>query len=305
MKVIGHRGAAGYVPENTLEGFQTAFEMGADVVELDIVPTRDGVLLVRHEGELELTTNIAEIVEFQDRCSFDANGTPHWLAENFTRNELRVLHARERYPEVRLASAVQDDLYLVSSLSEVFNDSRFAGKSFIIELKHAQRYKALGLDMVKILEECMLESAFPHGIDVSFESFDWETCVRLMKLFPELNIVYALDAAHWERMYSDDVSQQDAAAEDFVAKTLSAGFASVACSFDLLVDVSAGGSGLETQLYRRLEASPLLTYGFTASDDLGAMGAPAGKDYWEWLSGWGLAGVFTDQPDKLHAARLV
>ncbi len=284
-----------------MEGFQAAFNMGADAVELDIIPTADGKLLVRHESQLELTTNITETENLRDRCTMDENGEPTWLAEHFTENELRALHARERYRELRPTSAAQNDLYMVPFLTDVFNDPRFSGKSFIVELKHAKKYAALGFNMVNLVEECVLTNALPHSLDISLESFDLDTCVQLVNLFPELRVIHAVDNHNWNMAHKHSNEQETA--ENFIANMESKGLTTLALGFDLLFNLTPDDSTYTpTQLFTHLQQSNLTVYGFTASDDLHKPETLSEEDYWAMLASSPLDGIFTDHPDKLRAA---
>ena len=102
--VIGHRGASGYRPEHTLESYRLAAEMGADYIEPDLVSTKDGVLVARHEPEIGGTTNVADHPEFAARKTTKViDGVPFtgWFTEDFTLKELKTLYARERIPQTR------------------------------------------------------------------------------------------------------------------------------------------------------------------------------------------------------------
>src|SRR3712207_556351 len=102
--VIGHRGAPAYRPEHTLASYELAIDLGAEVIEPDVVVSRDGVLVVRHESELSLTTDVAGRREFAGRRTVrDVEGVPcdGWFAEDFTFAELRTLRSVERMPELR------------------------------------------------------------------------------------------------------------------------------------------------------------------------------------------------------------
>src|SRR5512132_4148742 len=95
--IIGHRGASGHRPEHTLEGYRLAAEMGADFIEPDLVPTKDGVLIARHENEIGGTTDVSE--KFPDRKrsrTVDGVTVTGWFTEDFTLPEIRTLRARER-----------------------------------------------------------------------------------------------------------------------------------------------------------------------------------------------------------------
>ena len=99
--VIGHRGAAGYVPEHTLDSYFLAMQFGADFVEPDLVMSRDGVLIAGHENEIGGTTDVAARPQFaarRTRRSIDGTQVEGWFTEDFTLAELKSLRARERIP---------------------------------------------------------------------------------------------------------------------------------------------------------------------------------------------------------------
>src|SRR5262245_35602382 len=109
--VIGHRGASGYVPEHTLVSYFMAIQQGADYAEPDLVMTKDGVLVCRHENEIGGTTDVASRKEFARRRTVkgvDGVSLEGWFTEDFTLAELKTLRARERIPEVRPAIARLD-----------------------------------------------------------------------------------------------------------------------------------------------------------------------------------------------------
>src|SRR6266702_8803241 len=100
--VIGHRGACGYVPEHTLTSYFIAMQDGADYVEPDLVMTKDGVLVARHENEIGGTTDVADHPEFASRRAtkvIDGTSITGWFTEDFTLAELKTLRARERIPD--------------------------------------------------------------------------------------------------------------------------------------------------------------------------------------------------------------
>ncbi len=99
--VIAHRGASGHRPEHTLAAYQLAIEMGADFIEPDLVITRDGILLARHENEISETTDVSSHPEFANRRttkSIDGVEVTGWFTEDFTLAEIKTLRARERLP---------------------------------------------------------------------------------------------------------------------------------------------------------------------------------------------------------------
>src|SRR5215210_8993726 len=102
--VIAHRGASGYVPEHTLAAYFIAMQQGADYIEPDLVMTRDGVLVARHENEISQTTDVAEHPQFSERRTrklIDGVPVDGWFAEDFTLTELKRLRVVERLPRLR------------------------------------------------------------------------------------------------------------------------------------------------------------------------------------------------------------
>jgi glycerophosphoryl diester phosphodiesterase len=154
--VIGHRGASGYRPEHTRAAYELAVALGADAVEPDIVATRDGVLVVRHENEISGTTDIVDHLEFAGRRTtkvIDGIRLTGWFTEDFTWSELRTLRARERLPALRKSSATFDDRFPLLRLRDVFKlIDRVAGRArrpvgVVAEIKHASYFASIGLPL--------------------------------------------------------------------------------------------------------------------------------------------------------------
>lgn len=165
--VIAHRGASGHRPEHTLEAFRTALLMGADAIELDLVSTRDGALVVRHESDLRKTTDIAEHPDLAGR----------WRVEQLTLAEVRRLRARERRPHLRPGSAALDDRFGVPTLSDVLalvaEHGRAGRTGVLLEIKEPARSARRGLP----LDDLLVAELAAHGIDharsgVSVMAFD-------------------------------------------------------------------------------------------------------------------------------------
>jgi glycerophosphoryl diester phosphodiesterase len=120
--VIGHRGASGEAPEHTLASYRIAMEQGADYIEPDLVSTRDGVLIARHENEIGGTTDVAQHREFAARRTrklIDGAPVEGWFTEDFTLAEIKRLKARERIPDLRPANARLDGAFEVPTLEEI------------------------------------------------------------------------------------------------------------------------------------------------------------------------------------------
>src|SRR4051812_48909021 len=120
--VIGHRGACGYRPEHTEGSYELAAHLGADFLEPDLVSTRDGVLVARHENEISGTTDVADHPEFADRRTTKVIGgkaVTGWFTEDFTLAELKTLRARERIPDLRPANTAYDGRFAIPTFAEV------------------------------------------------------------------------------------------------------------------------------------------------------------------------------------------
>jgi glycerophosphoryl diester phosphodiesterase len=120
--VVGHRGASAYRPEHTLASYELAVDLGADLIEPDIVVSRDGALVARHENELSRSTDVAARPEFAARRTTRRVGTVErtgWFAEDFTLAELRTLRAVERMPALRPLNTAYDGAFGILTLAEV------------------------------------------------------------------------------------------------------------------------------------------------------------------------------------------
>ncbi len=166
--VIAHRGASGERPEHTRAAYERAVEQGADVIEPDLVMSKDGHLVVRHENEIGGTTNVADHPEYADRRRarvIDGQTVEGWFTEDFTLLELRSLHARERLPALRPANIAYDDQRILT-FAEVVDIAREAsirtGRTIWVapELKHPSHFAALGLDM----EAAFLKALHNEGL---------------------------------------------------------------------------------------------------------------------------------------------
>ncbi len=177
--VIAHRGASGYVPEHTLASYFIAIQQGADYVEPDLVISRDGALLARHENEIGGTTDVAAHPEFAARKAtrnIDGESITGWFTEDFTLAELKTLRARERLPELRQASARYDGVFSIPTFDEVLSlvaaadaqraaNARAAGLppppriGVYPETKHPSYFAGLGLEF----DDVMLEALKRHG----------------------------------------------------------------------------------------------------------------------------------------------
>jgi glycerophosphoryl diester phosphodiesterase len=168
--VIGHRGTAGYRPEHTLASYELAARMGADFMEPDLVSTKDGVLVARHEPEIGGTTDVANRPEFASRkrtVLLDGVSVTGWFTHDFTLAELKTLRAVERLPAVRQRNTMYNGLFEVPTFQEILDLrarlSRELGRDLGVypETKHPTYFRNLGLP----LEEKLVAILRHNGLD--------------------------------------------------------------------------------------------------------------------------------------------
>ena len=179
--VIGHRGAPAYRPEHTAASFDLAIDLGAELIEPDVVVSRDGVLVVRHESELSESTDVATRAEFTARRTtkvVDDKPVTGWFTEDFTLPELRTLRAVERMPALRPLNTAYDGHFGILTLAEVIELARrrsTAERSIrvLAELKHTESAEEQGLPMAELVTEELrrLEATDAEG-SVVLQSFD-------------------------------------------------------------------------------------------------------------------------------------
>jgi len=150
--VIAHRGASGERPEHTLASYRLAIDLGADYIEPDLVLTKDGVLVARHENEISETTDVAAHPEFAGRKAtktIDGQQVTGWFTEDFTLAELKTLRARERLPKLR--STEYDGQFEIPTFEEILtlladvNKGRKTPVGVYPETKHPSYFVSIGL----------------------------------------------------------------------------------------------------------------------------------------------------------------
>ncbi len=224
--VIGHRGASGYRPEHTLASYRLAIALGADYIEPDLVSTKDGVLVARHENEISGTTNVDDHPEFAPRKTtkhIDGRSRTGWFTEDFTLAELKTLRAKERLPAIRPANTRFDGIFEVPTFDEVLDlverESRKRGEAIGVypETKHPSYFDSVGLS----LEEPLLVALRQHDLDrpnarVFIQSFETtnlkrlslQTPVSLTQLVDSSGRPYDLAVAGDPRAYRDLVTSE-------------------------------------------------------------------------------------------------
>lgn len=177
--LIAHRGASAVLPEHTLAAYARAIEDGADAIEPDLVSTRDGVLVARHENEIGGTTDVADHPGFaarRTRKSIDGVWVEGWFTEDFTLAELKTLRAREPRPAMR--STAYDGQFDVPTLEEIIAlaaaASVRAGRDIALvpEIKHSSYFRAIGLPMEQRLMDILRAHPYTRRAPVIVQSFE-------------------------------------------------------------------------------------------------------------------------------------
>jgi len=187
--VIAHRGASGYRPEHTLAAYALGARMGADYIEPDLVSTKDGVLVARHENEIGGTTDVADRPEFADRHQtkvIDGVTLTGWFTEDFTLAELKTLRAKERIPDTRQRNTLYDGRYRVPTFQEVVELSRKLSRKLdrpigiYPETKHPAYFRTIGLPLEEPLVKALKRNHLDDRRDKVFvQSFEARSLRRL------------------------------------------------------------------------------------------------------------------------------
>ena len=327
--VIGHRGACGYRPEHTRAAYELAFALGADAVEPDIVATRDGVLVVRHENEISGTTDVSTHPEFADRRTtkhIDGAARTGWFTEDFTWAELATLRARERIPAVRKSSASFDGAFPLLRQRDVFDlidDASIDSPrplGLVAELKHATYFESIGLPLDELFAADVNEAGWNEGDGrLVIESFERTLLDQVYARGIYGKRVYLIEASGKP---FDEVARHGSAAAPYADSLTAAGLYALAGRVDgvsvdkklilekdvdgevvgasELVD-SAHAAGLEIYCWTLRPENKFLARSFRT----GTVGANFGAWQTEFavIMGTGIDGVFADHPDLAVAVR--
>jgi glycerophosphoryl diester phosphodiesterase len=340
--VIGHRGASGFVPEHTLQSYRLAIKLGADYVEPDLVATKDGVLIARHEpfiGTTDTTdrdsTDVADHPEFASKVAtktLDGVPTEGWWASDFTLAEIKTLGAKQ----TRGGRPTEfDGKFKIPTLQEIIrvvkNQSRRRGRKIGIypETKHPTFHKDLGLPLEGRLVSVLKKNGLNRRTaPVFIQSFEQSNLKQLNGMTPVrlIQLVDANDtdangnptyAPPFDRPYDWTVSGDPVLqARTFGFFATDEGLAEVKTYADgigpwkVYIIPTAGGGGGDVfepptpNLIQRAHAHGLLIHTWTFRDDAFPTGYPGGPVE-EYLAFYrlGIDGVFSDFPDTAFAAR--
>jgi glycerophosphoryl diester phosphodiesterase len=279
IAVFGHRGASGYRPENTLEAFALAFELGADAIECDLIPTADGELIIRHDNYLSSTTDVASRPEFAHLQRLGTVGWQQeredWFCEDFTLAQLKTLRATERLPELRPGSAKFDGQFEIPSLDELLAADFATGRHLILEVKHGSYFASRGYPVAAIMARKLAERDWrERGITLTIESFEYKMLEQLQRVCgPVGEFVYLVDT--WS-----DPALNAAAAEVFDGISFNA---ELVWESDLVELAQARGLKVFIWTARAEDAENTI------------------EEYYAKFILSGADGIFADQPDLLAA----
>lgn len=315
--VIAHRGASGERPEHTLAAYERGIDQGADYIEPDLVATKDGVLVARHENEISGTTDVASREEFASRQrtkTIDGETVTGWFAEDFTLAELRTLRARERLPGLRPGNVRYDGLWQVPTLEDVVRLVRAkeaeTGRRIGIypELKHPHfLLQTEGIDTVDLLLLELKRLGVTPDDPVYIQSFEIAPLKRLKQRsgFRLVQLV-ATEGGPAEEpalTYAEMLSPSGLAAIATYADAVGADMRLVVGSdgTPTALVANARSAGLDVHAWTLRKENAFLPPALRGPGGEGARGCIEGL--YALLAKAGVAGVFTDDPAPVIAAR--
>lgn len=320
--VVGHRGACGYRPEHTLGSYQLALDMGADVIEQDLVPTKDGHLVCRHENDITATTDVADRREFAGRKTtktVDGKKLTGWFTEDFTLTELKTLRATERIPDVRQHNTLYNGHWEVPTFEEVLQWAEREGRRrgrhiwLYIETKHPTYFRKLGLGIEEPLAKLLRRYGRHQAHSPNFlQSFEPSSLQRLGKLGLRCPKVLLLDeptVKPWDFVEAGDPRTTADLLKPEGLKWVS-GFAQGIGPWlpQIIAQDDTGKLGRPTTLVRDAHAEGLVVHPYTLRNEnsflpldfqVGKDPAAYGRslDYLKKLFATGIDGIFSDNPD--------
>ena len=324
--IVGHRGAPGYRPEHTLASYELAYRQGVNWVDVDLVPTKDGHLVARHENEIGGTTDVAEHPEFADRKTTKViDGTEHtgWFTEDFTLAELKTLRAVERIPQLRPHNTIYDGRFEVVTYQEVLDLTKRLGRELrrtlgtYPEVKHSTYFDSIGNPVEPKLVEILKRNGLDrHNAPVIIQSFevnnlkelDRQVRVPLVQLTLANGAPADFVAGDDPRTYADLVTPEGlreiARYADYLGPEKNQiiprdADGNLTSPSSLVRDAHA--AGLEVVPFTFRNENAFLPANLRSSDDPAAWG-DAFAEYEAFFAA-GVDGLFADQPDTALEAR--
>lgn len=325
--IVAHRGTSGYRPEHTLGSYQLALDMGAHVIEQDVVPTKDGHLVCRHENDITATTDVAAHPEFASRKttkSVDGVSLTGWFTEDFTLAELKTLRAKERIPGTRQRNTLYDGRWDVPTLEEVFRWADRQGRErgrrvwLHIETKHPTYFRKLGLGLEEPLAKLLRTYGRHKKNSPNFlQSFEPSSLQRLNKLVgpPLVVLLSTASSRPWDFVEAGDPRTVADLIKPEGLKWMASFAQGIGPTLDLIIPKKADGSlGTPTTLVKDAHKAGLILHPYTMRNentflptnfkkgtDPNAYGDAFGafKAYFET----GIDGIFSDNCDTALLAR--
>ncbi len=319
--VVAHRGTSGYRPEHTLGSYQLALDMGAHVIEQDVVPTKDGHLVCRHENDITATTDVAAHPEFASRKttkSVDGTQLTGWFTEDFTLAELKTLRAKERIPGTRQRNTLYDGRWDVPTLEEVLEWAEKEGRRrgrpvwLHIETKHPTYFRKLGLGLEEPLAKLLRRYGRHKKNSPNFlQSFEPSSIQRLAELVsaPRVVLLSGATSRPWDFVEAGDPRTVADLIKPEGLRWMARFAQGIGPTLDLIIPKKADGSlGTPTTLvddahdadlilhpYTMRNENTFLPANFRKGTDPTAYGDAFGafKAYFET----GIDGIFSDNAD--------
>ncbi|MFE0644186.1 glycerophosphodiester phosphodiesterase [Streptomyces sp. NPDC058877] len=319
--VIGHRGASGYRPEHTLGSYRHALDLGAHVVEQDLVPTRDGHLVCRHENDITGTTDVADHPEFASRRTtktVDGTTLTGWFTEDFTLAELKTLRAKERIPGIRQENTLYDGRWTVPSFEEVLrwaeDEGRRRGRPIWlhVETKHPSYFRSLGLGLEERLARLLRRYGRHRANSPTFlQSFEPSSIQRLAGLVDAPGVVLLSGPASrpWDFVEAGDPRTVADLVTPEGLRWIASYAKGIGPTLDLVIPKDSGGRlGAPTTLVRDAHAEGLILHPYTHRNENAFLPADfrRGTDPTEYGDAFGalkryletgIDGIFSDNPD--------
>ncbi|MFE7756529.1 glycerophosphodiester phosphodiesterase [Streptomyces sp. NPDC057418] len=319
--VIGHRGASGYRPEHTLGAYELALDMGAHIVEQDLVPTKDGHLVCRHENDITGTTDVADHPEFAGRRTtkkVDGVALTGWFTEDFTLAELKTLRAKERIPGNRQENTLYDGRWEIPTFEEVLRWADQEGRRrnrpvwLYVETKHPSYFRGLGLGLEEPLAR-LLRRYERHRANspLILQSFEPGSMLRLSKLVatPRVVLLSGPTSRPWDFVESGDPRTVADLVKPAGLKWIASFAQGIGPTLDLVIPKDGTGRlttpttlvadaharGLVLHPYTMRNENAFLPAEFRRGTDPNAYGDVFGalRTYFEA----GIDGIFSDNPD--------
>ncbi|MGZ8650505.1 MAG: glycerophosphodiester phosphodiesterase [Solirubrobacteraceae bacterium] len=322
--VIGHRGASGYRPEHTLASYELAARLGADYIEPDLVSTKDGVLVARHEPEIGGTTDVADHPEFAARKKtkiIDGTSFTGWFTEDFTLRELKTLRAKERLPAIRPQNTKYDGQFEIPTFQEVLDLrarlSRELHRPLGVypETKHPTYFRSINLPLEPGLIRTLRRNGLNRrGAPVFVQSFEQDN-LRALRPWLKVPLVQLLDAKTLHPAGDPSKPTYGELATPAGLRSIARYAHGVGPSKDYIVPRNLdGSSGTPTSFVRDAHAAGLKIHPYTFRREntflpleLRSSADPAGigdlKSEIRQFFALGVDGVFTDNADIGVAAR--